>query len=78
MIHSATEEGDYSEKEGQEDEGQDETDDVLENEIDLPSSFVNDERTKARKRTSGTVILKRQNHASSSSSSECLIFYYRR
>ena len=77
MIHSTTEEGDYSEEEGQEDEGQDETDDVLENEIDLPSSFVNDERTKARKRTSGTVILKRQNHASSSSS-ECLIFYYRR
>ena len=75
MIHSTTEEGDDREEKEQEDEGQHETDDVLENEFDLSSYFVNDQCTKARKRTSGTVILKWQNP---SSSSEGLIFYYRR
>ena len=72
MIHSTTEESDGSEEEGQEDNGEQETGDLLEKEFDLPPPFVNNKLTKARKRTSGTVILKRQNHASSSS--ECLIF----
>ena len=77
MIQSTTKVADDSEEEEQDDEGERETDDVMEEEFDLPSSFVNDERTKTRKKSSGTVILKRQNYASKSRS-ECSIFYFRR
>ena len=77
MIHSTTEVADDSEEEEQDDEGERQTDDIIEEELDLPSSFVNDERTKTRKKASGTVILNRQNHASISRS-ECSIFYFRR
>ena len=77
MIYATAEVADDSEEEEQDDEGERETDDVMEEELELPSSFVNNERTKTRKKPSGTVILKRQNHANSSRS-ECSVFYFRR
>ena len=49
MIHSTTEVADDSEEE-EDDEGKSETDHVMEEELDLPSSFVNDKRTKTRKK----------------------------
>ena len=75
MIHAATGVADDSEEGEQDDEGERETDDIMEEELDLPSSFVNDEHTKTRKETSGTVILRRQNHVSNSRN-ECSVFYF--
>ena len=53
MIYLTAEVGDDCEEEEQDGKGQHESDDVMEEEFDLPSSIVNDERTKTWKRTSG-------------------------
>ena len=50
MIHSTTEVADDSEEEEQDDEEESKTDHVMEEELDLPSSFVYDERTKTWKK----------------------------
>ena len=50
MIHSTTEVADDREEEEQNDEGERETNDVIEEELDLSSSFVNDECTKTQKK----------------------------
>ena len=72
MIYLTTEVGDDSEEEEQNDKEQHESDEVMEEEFDQPSSFVKDERSKTWKRTSGIVILKRKNHATNRRS-ECTI-----